>query len=86
MNKLALFGGPKTKITPFGTGKRFGAEELRQLGEALEQNTLFYWSGTKVKAFASKFAAIYGMKYCVTASSGTASLHTALGALGPATR
>lgn len=84
MNELALFGGPKTKTTPFGTGKRFGAEELRELGEALEQNTLFYWSGTKVKAFAAKFAAMYGMKRCVTVSSGTAAIHTALGALGVA--
>lgn len=82
MSELALFGGPKVKTTPFGTGKRFGAEELRELREALEQNTLFYWSGKKVKAFAAKFAAMYGMKHCVTVSSGTAAIHTALGALG----
>lgn len=82
MSELALLGGPKVKTTPFGTGKRFGAEELRELREALEQNTLFYWSGKKVKAFAAKFAAMYGMRRCVAVSSGTAALHTALGALG----
>lgn len=81
-NELALFGGEKVKSTPFGQGKRFGKEELIQLEEALNQNTLFYWSGHKVKEFTGKFADMYGQKYCVAASSGTASLHIALGAVG----
>ena len=33
--ELAIHGGPKTKTTPYGTGKRFGEEELQQLREAL---------------------------------------------------
>ena len=70
------------KTTPFGTGKRFGDEELAQLKEALEQNTLFYWHGKKVKGFCDKLAGIYGMPHCAAASSGTAAIHTALGALG----
>ncbi len=82
MSRLALFGGEKAKKTPFGEGKRFGEEELQQLKEALEQNTLFYWSGKKVKEFTSKFAEKYGVPYCVAASSGTASLHIALGTVG----
>lgn len=82
MSKLALFGGEKTKKTPFGIGKRFGNEELEQLKQALDQNTLFYWSGTKVKALNKKFAEMYDTKYCVSASSGTAAIHVALGAIG----
>lgn len=82
MSKLALFGGEKAKKTPFGTGKRFGEEELRHLKEALDQNTLFYWAGSKTKEFSKKFADMYGAKYCVTTSSGTASIHVALGAVG----
>jgi dTDP-4-amino-4,6-dideoxygalactose transaminase len=82
MEELALYGGQKTKTTPFGSGKRFGDEELIQLKEALEQNTLFYWSGSKVKEFTKKFANLYNSKYCVAVTSGTASLHVALGALG----
>ena len=35
---LALFGGEKVKTTPYGTGKRFGKEELANLEEALNQN------------------------------------------------
>ena len=82
MSKLALFGGEKAKKTPWGTGKRFGKEELLQLEEALEQNTLFYWYGTKVKGFTQKFADMYGAKYCVAASSCSAAIHVALGAVG----
>jgi len=82
MDKLAIFGGQPVKTTPFGTGKRFGNEELAQLREALEQNTLFYWHGKKVKGFCEKLAGIYGMPHCAAASSGTAAIHTALGALG----
>lgn len=82
MEKLALLGGKPVKSTPFGSGKRFGEEELQQLKEALEQNTLFYWYGKKVKAFTQKFADLYGMKHCVATSSGTAGIHVALGALG----
>ncbi len=82
MGTLAISGGEKAKKTPYGTGKRFGDEELLQLKEALEQNTLFYWAGKKVKAFTKKFADIYGSKYCVSTSSGTAAIHVALGAIG----
>ena len=82
MSKLALLGGEKTKKTPYGSGKRFGDEELRYLKEALDQNTLFYWSGNKARQFCERFSDMYGMKHCVTTSSGTASIHVALGALG----
>ncbi len=82
MNKLAIHGGEKTKTSPYGTGKRFGKEELEQVAEALEQKSLFYFSGNKVHQFCDKFAAMYGTKYCVAVSSGTAAIHTALGAIG----
>lgn len=82
MEKIAMLGGTPVKTTPFGTGKRFGEEELQQLKEALEQNTLFYWYGEKVKTFTKKFADMYGAKYCVATSSGTAGIHVALGAVG----
>lgn len=82
MDELAIFGGKKVKDTPFGTGKRFGEEELKQVKEALEQNTLFYWSGNKVKEFCRNFAEMYGVKHCVATSSGTAAIHIALGTVG----
>ena len=82
MEKLAIHGGTPTKQKPYGTGKRFGKEELKYLEEALEQNTLFYWKGNMTKRFCKKFADMYGAKYCVATTSGTASVHVALGALG----
>lgn len=79
---LAIHGGDKIKTTPFGTGNRFGKEELDQLAEALNQNTLFYHFGSKVKTFLEDFNTLYGVKYSVATSSGTASIHVALGAAG----
>lgn len=80
--KIALYGGTPVKTVPYGTGKRFGKEELANLEEALNQNTLFYWFGNMTKKFCAKFAEMYGSKHCVATSSGTASIHVALGALG----
>lgn len=82
MEKLAIHGGPKVKTTPFGSGRRFGDEELRELQEALDQNTLFYAHGRKTGEFERAFAARYGVKHCIAASSGTAAIHTALAAVG----
>ena len=82
MEKLALYGGIPVKTTPYGTGKRFGKEELENLAEALEQNTLFYWKGNMTKRLCKKFAEMYGVEHCVATSSGTASIHVALGAVG----
>ncbi|MBY9078202.1 DegT/DnrJ/EryC1/StrS family aminotransferase [Paenibacillus sp. HN-1] len=82
MNNLAIHGGPKTKTTPFGSGNRFGEAELKELKEALEQGTLFYHYGEKVKQFLHKFNEMYDVKYSVATSSGTAAIHVALGAAG----
>ncbi len=79
---LALHGGPKVKTTPFGTGRRFDETEAQELLEALEQNTLFYHHGQKVKTFLRHFNALYGVTYSVAVSSGTAAIHVALGAAG----
>lgn len=80
--KLAIHGGSKVKTTPFGTGKRFGIEEVKEVVEALEQNTLFYHSGKKVKQFLQDFNTMYGLRYSVATSSGTAAIHVALCAAG----
>ena len=82
MNKLAFYGGEKAKATPYTTGRRFGKEELQQVAEALEQDSLLYWNGKKVHHLCKKFSTLYGSNYCVATSSGTAAVHTALGALG----
>lgn len=81
--KLAIDGGPKVRSTPVvTTGKRFDENELRELEEALNQQTLFYWHGAKVKTFQTQFADLYGSNHCHMVTSGTAALHVACGAVG----
>ncbi|UCF99613.1 MAG: DegT/DnrJ/EryC1/StrS family aminotransferase [Spirochaetaceae bacterium] len=81
MEKLALFGGSKTKTTPFGVGKRFGEEEKQEVLEVLDSDILFYVFGTKVREMEAKMRGMYGMKHCNGCSSGTAAVHIALGSL-----
>lgn len=78
----AIAGGAPAKTTPFPREKRYGAEELKQLEEALDQQTLFYAQGKKVSALEEAFARHCGAKHAVTCTSGTASIHIALIAAG----
>ena len=78
----AIAGGEKIKQTPYGKEQRYGAEELQQLQEALEQGTLFYAHGKKVHQLEREFAARNGVPFAVTTTSGTASVHAALIAAG----
>ncbi|MDW8105016.1 MAG: DegT/DnrJ/EryC1/StrS family aminotransferase [Armatimonadota bacterium] len=78
----AIAGGEPAKRTPFGRAPRYGEEELQQLREALEQGSLFYAHGNKVKALEKRFAEMNGVPYAVACSSGTAAIHAALIAVG----
>ncbi len=78
----AIAGGPKAKVTPYGRDTRYGADELAQLEEAIQQQTLFYSSGSKVKALEAAFSSMNGVAHTIATSSGTASIHAALMALG----
>ncbi|HPN35702.1 MAG TPA: DegT/DnrJ/EryC1/StrS family aminotransferase [bacterium] len=81
MSSLALYGGPRTKTTPFGSGKRFGEEEKKQLMQVIDEDMLFYFFGKKVFELQETFARLYGMNYCIACSSGTAAVHIAIGTL-----
>ena len=61
--------------------KPFGTEELRLLNEALVSQNLFGVDGKMVGSFEKEFAQMYGAPYAVASTSGTAAIHTALGAL-----
>ncbi len=78
----AIAGGEPAKRTPFGREPRYGEAELQQLREALEQGSLFYAHGNKVKALERRFAEMNGVPYAVACSSGTAAIHAALIAAG----
>jgi len=83
MDKLAIHGGDKVRPEPIQTtGQRFDDQELKELKEALDQQTLFYWHGSKVKEFRRQFATLYGVRHCHMITSGTAALHVATATLG----
>jgi perosamine synthetase len=79
--KLALHGGPRAKRTPFPKGKRHGELEKRYLAEVIDSDMLFYFMGTKVRAFEKRFAEMYGVKHCIACSSGTSAVHMAVASL-----
>jgi perosamine synthetase len=63
-------------------GRRlFDAKELKLLHKALLSQNLFGINGTMVPALEKEFAYAYGVPYGIACTSGTAALHTALGAL-----
>ena len=79
--RLARDGGPRAKRTPFGPRKRHGELEKVLLQEVIDSDTLFFYTGTKVSDFQTRFRALYGRRHCIACSSGTAAVHIALGAL-----
>jgi perosamine synthetase len=78
---LAINGGPKCRVEPMPGVTRFDGDEIKYLKEALDQNTLFYMRGQFTRRFHEKFRELAGCKYSVACSSGTATIHIALGAL-----
>lgn len=78
----AIAGGVPCKQSPFGKAQRYGEEELQELREALEQGTLFYAQGRKVRQLEAAFAAQNGVPFAIACSSGTAAIHAALIAAG----
>jgi dTDP-4-amino-4,6-dideoxygalactose transaminase len=78
VDQAAIAGGQPAKTVPFTRQPKFDETELQELKEALDQGTLFYAFGNKVKTLCNEFAAKLGAGYGVATSSGTASIHTAL--------
>lgn len=66
-----------------GGRRLFDVSELKMLREALLTQNLFGADGYMVSSFEKEFASAYGVPYGVASTSGTAAIHTALGALDP---
>lgn len=82
--QLAINGGEPVRTRPFPSrAQGFGEEELAQLAEVIRSGQLSRLSGPKTGAVEQAFAAMIGTKHCLAVTSGTASLHTAVGALNP---
>jgi len=82
--KLAIEGGQKAVTVSMPKPKRWGDPELAQLAEAVKQPSLYYWRNKQTGLLMERFRKIYGHKFVQPCSSGSASLHIAVGAAGVA--
>ena len=65
------------------TGRSFGQEEMDELKKVIDSGVLNCTKGTAVLEFEKRFAALMGMPFCKTTTSGTAAIHTAVTAVDP---
>ncbi len=79
MNQIFEFLMRRTKT--FKGRVLYDARELKLVREALLTQNLFGLDGYMVSSFEKEFAQSYGVPYAVASTSGTAAIHTALGAL-----
>lgn len=81
IEELAIHGGKSVKKTPFGSGPKHNIDEWKAIKPIFERGAIHMTRGPEVMRLREKFKQIFRMKYAVTTSSGTAALHTAMGAL-----
>jgi len=82
LDKLALDGGEKAVAQPMPKAKRWGEPELQQLGEAVKQDSLYYWGNKQTKLLTERFQKFAPHKFVQPCSSGSAALHIAVAAAG----
>jgi len=81
-DKLALEGGPKAVPQKMPKPKRWGEPELQQLGEAVKQDSLYYWKNKQTALLTERLQKFCPHKFIQPCSSGSASLHIAAAAAG----
>ena len=84
--KLAIHGGRPVREKPFPPRIMFGEAERAAALEVMEKSmsgdqAFDRYGGVHVDAYEREMAKFYGTKYATATSSGTAAVHTALGAL-----
>lgn len=82
LDVLAINGGQPAVTTINPELKRWGSPESVQLGEMLDQSSLFYWNGPQTKLLVERFQKHYPLKHVMPCSSGTAAIHIAVAAAG----
>lgn len=86
-SKLAIDGGNAVRNTPLpsvndASGHDFNDEEINLVLETLKSGRLNYTCGNRVTTLENNFADYFGVNHCIASSSGTASIHIAVGAIG----
>ncbi|MDC0152046.1 DegT/DnrJ/EryC1/StrS family aminotransferase [Deltaproteobacteria bacterium] len=91
LEKLALFGGPKTIKTKFKRSNPIGVKEVQAATKVIKSGVLSqflgtwhedFFGGTKVKEFERQCEAFFGVKHAITVNSWTSGLTAAIGAIG----
>tara|TARA_B110000027_G_C16109309_1_gene296903 strand:+ start:1140 stop:2420 length:1281 start_codon:yes stop_codon:yes gene_type:complete len=91
IEKLALFGGPKTIKTPFKSYNSIGQEEAEAVRKVVESGNLSqflgswepdFFGGPKVQEFEKQCSKYFGVKHAITVNSWTSGLIAAIGAIG----
>ena len=83
-SRLAIDGGEPVRTKSFPSrAAGFGEEEMAHLRDVVESGHLFRVGGAKTQQLEERFAALLGMKHAQAVTSGTAALHTAIGAVNP---
>ncbi len=83
MAQLAIDGGPKTRDRSFPGSRWIGNEELKELVDVIYSQKLNRVAGTKVSKLEKEFSELYGVNHGIASTSGTSSIHVALGAINP---
>ena len=83
MISLAIDGGDPYRTEPFPSRTPFGDEEVELAAKAIRSQNLFGLGGTMLAEFEERFAKLYGAKYAVASTSGTAAIHVAIGTVNP---
>ena len=83
-DKLAIDGGPKTRLEPFPRWPVLGPEDLTAIASVLDSGRLTQLTHPGVAGFEEMLCSKFGVEgeHCVATSSGTTAIHTALIALG----
>ena len=91
LEKLAIFGGPKTISLPFRPYNSIGQEEVDAAMSVVESGNLSqflgcwepdFFGGPKVQEFERKSEDFFGVRHAVTVNSLTSGLTAAVGAIG----
>jgi perosamine synthetase len=91
LKRLAINGGPKTRLKPFPKHPIIGDDEKKQVMEVLDSGNIStfiaspgenFLGGKKIKEFEEKFSNKIGAKFGVAFNSATSALHAAIVAVG----
>jgi len=91
IEKLSLFGGPKTINQSFSRYNPIGKEEVKTVNAVMEGGTLSqflgcwdpdFYGGSNVQAFERQCEDYFGVKHAITVNSWTSGLIAAVGAVG----